>query len=139
MTEWNVPEWNERNRQTIEEFRANGRKSSRPLLLLTTTGAKSGKRHTTPLMYLPDGDRMAIFASKGGNPRNPDWYHNLVANKEVTVEVDGQTYTTEAVVAEPDERDRLYARQSELYPNFAEYQSLVKRRIPVVILNRPGR
>ena len=135
MTEWNVNEWNERNRKTIEDFRANGGNvAGRPLLLLTTTGAKSGRSHTTPLMYLADGDRLAIFASKGGNPAHPDWYHNLVANNTVTVEVGGETFETDAIIADSVERDRLYSIQSELHPNFAEYQQKVLRRIPVVIL-----
>jgi len=137
MSEWNVSEWNERNRKTIEEFRANGGNvAGRPLLLLTTTGAKSGRRHTTPLMYLADEDRLAVFASKGGNPKHPDWYHNLVANNTVTVEVGGETFETQAMIADPVERDRLYATQCERYPIFAEYQQKAKRRIPVVVLSR---
>src|ERR1700726_252443 len=80
-----MPDSNDWNRHTIEEFRANGGKvggmwEGRPLLLLTTTGAKSGKHHTTPTMYLPDGNRLLVFASKGGAPTHPDWYHNLVAH-----------------------------------------------------------
>ena len=80
------------NQRNIDEFRANGGRvtgafADRPLLLLTTTGRKSGKTHTTPVMYLPDGDRLVVFASKGGSPTSPDWYHNLVATPTVTVEV----------------------------------------------------
>ena len=89
------------NRQTIEAFRANGGKvggmwEGRPLLLLTTSGAKSGRRHTTPTMYLADGDRLLIFASKGGAPTNPDWYHNLLVHPEVTVEVGTEKYEATA-------------------------------------------
>ena len=132
-----MSEWNQRNRSVIDDFRANGGSSGdRPLLLLTTTGARTGRRHTTPLMYLSDGERLAVFASKGGDPAHPDWYHNLVANPTVTVEVDGESFETQAVVAEPPERDRLYAIQSERYPNFAEYQQKAKRRIPVIVLER---
>ena len=132
-----MSEWNQRNRSVINEFRANGgHAGDRPLLLLTTTGARSGRRHTTPLMYLSDGDRLAVFASKGGDPAHPDWYHNLVANPTVTVEVAGDCFESQAIVAEPGERDRLYSLQSERYPNFAEYQQKAKRRIPVVLLER---
>ena len=132
---------NDWNRQVIEEFRANGGKvggmwEGRPLLLLTTTGARSGKRHTTPTMYLPDGDRLLVFASKGGAPTNPDWYHNLLAHPEVTVEVGSETYKATATPLTGEERDRLYARQAELYPQFADYQKKTTRKIPVVALER---
>ena len=131
--------WNERNRSVIEEFRANGgRAGTRPLLLLTTTGAKSGRPHTTPLIYLADGNSMAVIASKGGDPSNPDWYRNLVANPTVRVEVKGESFETQARVAEPEERDRLFALQVEQYPFFGQYQQKVKRRIPVVVLERPS-
>lgn len=134
----NMNDW---NRQTIEAFHANGGKvggmwEGRPLLLLTTTGAKSGQRRTTPTMYLRDGDRLLIFASKGGAPANPAWYHNLVAHPEVTVEVGPETYEATATVLNGDERDRLYARQAELYPQFGEYQTKTTRKIPVVALER---
>src|SRR5438874_147032 len=105
-----------RNRKVIEEFRANAGKvqSGLPLLLLTTTGAKTGRQRTTPVAYLADGDRVVVFASKGGGPTSPDWYHNLVANASVTVEVGGETYAARAVVASGEERDRLYTRQASL-------------------------
>ena len=129
------------NRQTIEAFRASGGKvggmwEGRPLLLLTTTGAKSGQRHTTPTMYLRDGDRLLIFASKGGAPTNPAWYHNLVTHPQVTVEVGSETYEATATILTGEERDRLYARQAELYPQFGEYQTKTTRKIPVVALER---
>lgn len=129
------------NRQLIEEFRANAGKvggmwEGRPLLLLTTTGAKSGKRYTHPTMYLADGNRLLVFASKGGAPTHPDWYHNLVANPNVTVEVGPETYEATAVVLTGEERDRWYAKQSELYPQFGEYQKKTTRTIPVVALTR---
>ncbi len=136
-------DFRERNRQVIEDFRANagkagGQWAERPLLLLTTTGRKSGKPYTTPVMYLRDGDRWVIFATKGGAPTNPDWYHNLVAHPIVTVEVGPQTFEARASAAAGAERNQLYARQAQLYPIFAEYQQKTARKIPVVIL-APGR
>jgi deazaflavin-dependent oxidoreductase (nitroreductase family) len=132
---------NDWNRQTIEEFRANGGKvggmwEGRPLLLLTTTGAKSGKRRTNPVMYLRDSDRLLVFASKGGAPTNPDWYHNLVAHPEVTVEVGTQTYEATATPLTGEERDRLFAKQAGLYPQFGAYQARTTRKIPVIALER---
>ena len=134
----NTNDW---NRQTIEEFRENGGKvggfwEGKPLLLLTTTGAKSGQRHTNPMMYLANGNRLLVFASKRGAPTNPDWYHNLVAHPEVTVEVGTETYEATATVLNGEERDRLYARQAELYPQFGEYQANTTRKIPVIALER---
>jgi len=132
-TDWNT--------KIIEEFRANagklgGQFAGAPVLLVTTTGAKTGRRHTTPTMYLPDSERLMVFASKGGAPTNPDWYHNLVAHPRVTVEVGAETYDAEAVVLTGEERDQLYARQAQLYPGFAEYQAKTKRTIPVIALQR---
>src|SRR5665213_1827185 len=118
---------NEWNKSIITEFRANGGKvggqfEGAPLLLLTTTGAKSGRSLTTPVMYLADGDRQLVFASKAGAPTNPAWYHNLVANPTVTVEVGDESFQAKAVPVTGEERDRLYAKQATLYPGFAEYQ-----------------
>ena len=132
---------NDFNQRIIEEFRANGgtvggRFAGAPMLLLTTTGARSGRQHTTPLVYLPDGDRYIIFASKGGAPTHPDWYHNLVAQPEVTAEVGTETIAVRAVVLTGEERDRLYAKQAALRPAFGEYQEKTSRRIPVVALER---
>jgi deazaflavin-dependent oxidoreductase (nitroreductase family) len=129
------------NRHTIEEFRANWGKvggiwEGRPLLLLTTTGAKSGRRHTTPTMYLRDGDRLLIFATKAGAPTNPHWYHNLLAHPEVTIEVGPETYQAIATQVTGEERDRLYAKQAELYPQFADYEKRTTRKIPVIALER---
>ena len=136
-----MAEMNDWNRQTIEQFRANGGKvggfwEGKPLLLLTTTGAKSGQRRTTPMMYLGDGDRLLVFASKRGDPTNPAWYHNLLAYPEVIVEVGSETYEAAATALNGEERDRLYARQAELYPQFGEYQARTTRKIPVVALER---
>jgi len=132
---------NDWNAKIIAEFRANGGKvggqfEGAPLLLLTTTGTKSGLARTSPMMYLPDGDRLVVFASKAGAPTNPDWYHNLVANPSATVEVGTETFDVDAQVTTGAERDELYARQAQLYPGFAEYESKTDRVIPVVALTR---
>lgn len=131
------------NEALIQEFRANqgkvgGRFEGRPVVLLTTTGRKSGRKLTTPLVYLQDGERRLIFASKAGAPANPDWYLNLVANPAVTVEVGTETYEAEAVVITGEERDRLYAKQVEAAPQFGEYQQKTSRVIPVIALERVG-
>src|SRR5262245_28376012 len=97
------------NRQLIEEFRAaGGALEGRQLLLLTTTGARSGRPHTAPMMYVPDGDRLLVIASNAGAARDPDWYQNLVADPQVTVEANGETYPATAVVTRGEERDRLF-------------------------------
>jgi deazaflavin-dependent oxidoreductase (nitroreductase family) len=134
---------NDFNRAIIDEFRANGGKvggqfEGAPVLLLTTTGARSGERRTTPVMYLPDGERMVIFASKAGAPTNPAWYHNLLANPAVTVEVGSETVDANAHVTEGEEREELFDRQAALYPRFAEYAQKTTRRIPVIALEREG-
>ncbi|MBI5949971.1 MAG: nitroreductase family deazaflavin-dependent oxidoreductase [Chloroflexi bacterium] len=132
---------NDFNLKIIEEFRANGGETfgpfkGRPLLLLTTTGAKSGETRTTPLVYSKDADRLVIIASMGGAPKHPAWFLNLSANPKVTVEVGTETYTARAATAEGAERDRLYARQAAEMPAFTEYQQKTTRRIPVVVLER---
>jgi deazaflavin-dependent oxidoreductase (nitroreductase family) len=126
----------EHNRKLIEEFRANKGLGDRPLLLLTTVGARTGIRRTTPMMYVPDGDRLLVIASNAGAPNHPDWYRNLEANPDVTVEVGAETYEAEAVVPTGEERDRLFAGIVEKYPFFADHQAGVSRRIPVVALVR---
>jgi deazaflavin-dependent oxidoreductase (nitroreductase family) len=130
------------NRNLIDQFRANageikdGIFKGAPILLLTTTGAKSGTTYTTPLVFTRDGDRLVIIASKGGAPTNPAWYHNLVANPTVTIEVGPEKYEANALVTQGEERDRLFDAQATLMPNFAEYQRNTTRRIPVVVLER---
>jgi deazaflavin-dependent oxidoreductase (nitroreductase family) len=129
------------NRLLIEEFRSNGGKvtgqfAGRPLLLLTSTGAKSGRAYTTPLVYTKDEERLVIIASKGGAPTNPDWYHNLVAHPTATVELPGERFQAKAVVTIGAERDRLFNQQAEQMPNFAEYQRNTTRKIPVIVLER---
>ena len=132
---------NEFNRNLIEEFRTNGGKVSgmfakAPLVLLTTTGAKSGQPRTFPVVYTRDGDCLIVVASKGGSDQNPAWYHNLVANPMVTVELPDETYQARAVVVDGAERDRLYRAHADRMPNFDEYQAKTTRRIPVIALER---
>jgi len=129
------------NAAVVDEFRTNGGRvtgmfENAPLVLITTTGAKSGRRRTTPIVYTTDGDSVVIIASKGGAPTNPDWFHNLVANPGVTVELPDETFEARARVAEGDERDRLFRAQADQMPNFDEYQKSTTRRIPVVVLER---
>ena len=132
---------NDWNQKIIEEFRSAGGKvggqfEGAPVLLLHSTGAKTGKERTTPMMYLADGDRLVVFASKAGAPTNPDWYHNLLAHPRARVEVGTETFDVDAEVTDREERDRLYAIQSERYPGFAEYEAKTTRVIPVVSLRR---
>ena len=134
-----MPDANDFNQSIIDEFRANGGKvggpfEGAPMLLLTTTGAKSGQARTAPLVYLPDGDRYVVFASKAGAPTNPDWYHNLVANPAVSVEVGSDRVDADAVELTGDERDQLFAKQAERMPGFKDYQAKTTRVIPVVAL-----
>lgn len=131
---------NDFNQQVIDEFRANrgrvgGYFEGARLLLLTTTGARSGAPHTTPVGYLPDGgERVLVIASAGGSPKHPDWYHNIVANPRLTVEDGVFTYEARAVVLDPEERDRAFARAVEADPGWGEYQAKTGRVIPVVAL-----
>jgi deazaflavin-dependent oxidoreductase (nitroreductase family) len=127
------------NQQMIEQFRANGgRMDWGPvsMALLTTTGAKSGRRHLTPLAAYQEDGRLYVIASMGGSPRHPAWYHNLVAHPAVTVEHDGETYEAKANVVLPGERDALFARIVDAMPQFGEYQRNTSRVIPVVELAR---
>ncbi|MFC8781049.1 MULTISPECIES: nitroreductase/quinone reductase family protein [Streptomyces] len=128
------------NQQVIEEFRANKGRVGGPfeggrLLLLTTTGARTGRPHTTPVAYLPDGgERVLVIASAAGSPKHPAWFHNLVAHPEVTVEAGAFTYPARAVVLEGEERDRAFTRAVEAEPGWAAYQERTERVIPVVAL-----
>jgi len=136
-----MAEANDFNTQIIEEFRANegivgGPFEGAPLLLLTTTGAKSGEPRTAPMMYRSEGERMFVFASKAGAPTNPDWYHNLVATPEMTVEVGVERFSARATEVTGAERDRIYAAHATEYPGFAEYEAKTDRIIPVVELVR---
>jgi deazaflavin-dependent oxidoreductase (nitroreductase family) len=129
------------NLKIIEEFRANGGETSgpfkgRPLLLLTSKGAKSGQEGTTPLVYSRDGDQFDNIASMGGAPKNPAWYHNIKANSEVTIEVGTEKFKAKASEVQGAERDRLYAQQAEMMPAFNEYKEKTTRVIPVVVVSR---
>ena len=130
---------NDWNAQTIAEFRRNhgkvgGNFEGAPLLLLHHTGARTGKQRVNPMMYLKDGDRYLVFASKAGADTNPDWYHNIKAHPDVQIEVGDETMDAHASEIKGPERDRLYARQASLYPRFADYQKQTKRVIPVMAL-----
>lgn len=132
---------NDFNRSVIDEFRAKQGKltgpfEGAPMLLLTTTGAKSGRTHITPLVYLRDGNRIVVFGSKAGAPTHPAWYHNLVANPTVTVELPGEQFEARAVVTEGEERERLFAQQKSMMPGFADYERKTTRQIPVIALER---
>jgi deazaflavin-dependent oxidoreductase (nitroreductase family) len=133
MSDWNAA--------IIDEFRANGGKlggnfEGAPMLLLHSTGARSGQERVAPMMYQEVGDDLAVFASKAGAPTNPDWYHNLVANPDATIEIGTETVPVRARVAEGEERERIWETQKERYPGFAEYEEKTDRIIPVVILER---
>jgi len=132
----NVSPW---NRDIVDEFRANGGNvggnfSGAPLLLLHTIGARSGKERVNPLMYQDLGGSVAVFATRGGAPTDPDWYHNLVANPGVTAEIGTETRRFHARTAIGAERDRIWTKQKRDYPGFARYESQTDRVIPVVIL-----
>ena len=136
-----MAEVNDFNRKIIDEFRSKGGRvggpfEGAPMLLLHTTGARSGEERVNPMMYLDLDGRRFVFASKAGAPSNPAWYHNLVANPSVSVEVGSETYPATARPLEGEERDRVYAEQAGRYPGFAEYQEKTDRVIPVVELIR---
>ncbi|MGC2192519.1 MAG: nitroreductase family deazaflavin-dependent oxidoreductase [Candidatus Dormiibacterota bacterium] len=129
-------------RQVIDEFRANegrvgGNFQGAPVLLLHTTGAKSGQERVNPMMYLDLEGRRFVFASKGGAPTNPGWYHNLVSHPTVTVELGTDTFSAKAVPVQGPEHDRIYAVQVSRFPGFGEYQEKTVRVIPVVELTVP--
>ena len=131
-------EYRERNLTVVETFRANNGRmpNDAPLLLLTTKGARSGQTRLNPLAYSRDGEQFVVIASKGGNPKHPDWYHNVVVNPEVTVEVGGERFRARARITDGAERQRLFDAQAALMPNFAEYQEKTSRQIPVIVLER---
>ncbi len=131
MSDWNA--------QVIEEFRANegrvgGWFEGKSVLILHNTGARSGLRRETPLVYRQEGDRVFIFASKGGSDSNPDWYYNLKANPDVDVEIGTDAVSAKAVEILGEERDAIYARQAAAIDNFASYQAGTNRTIPVIEL-----
>ena len=129
MSDWNAG--------VIVEFRKNrgkvgGQFEGAPLLLINHTGARTGKARTNPVMYLKDGHRYLVFASKGGADTNPDWYHNLKKHPEVRIEVGDERIDATAEEITGAERDRLFAKQASLYPQFAQYQRKTKRTIPII-------
>ncbi len=131
MTDWNA--------QIIEEFRANdgrvgGMFEGAPMLVLHSTGAKSGRERVSPLMYQAVDGHYAIFASKAGAPDNPDWYHNLLANPDASVEVGTELVEVTARVTDAEEREPIWTRQKQQYSNFADYERNTSRTIPVVVL-----
>ena len=132
-----VATFTDRNAPIIEEFRANngnveGHKF--PVLLLTTTGGKTGAKRVSPMAYQEGDNALYVFASRGGAPNHPHWYLNLVANPDVTVEVGGETYEATATSLEGEEHHRIYAKQATDFPQFGEYQEKTDRVIPVVAL-----
>jgi deazaflavin-dependent oxidoreductase (nitroreductase family) len=131
------------NRKVIEQFRANGGKvggqfAGAPMVLLTTKGAKSGKTYVNPLVYSRDGDNFVIIASYAGGPKNPSWYHNLVAHPTPTVEIGTERFQAKATFASGAERERLFHQQAGQMPIFNEYRKKTARQIPVVVLERIG-
>jgi deazaflavin-dependent oxidoreductase (nitroreductase family) len=142
MSPRTTAEWQAMNEPVIAEFRANAGRVSRryPVLLLTTTGAKTGRPRVTPLNFSVDGDRLVVIASKGGSASHPSWYANLVAHPEVTIELGAETFQARASTAEEPERTRLFDQQAAEMTFFAGYRKRVKtRQIPVVVFEvEPG-
>ena len=129
----------EKNRQVIEQFRAGGPIEGmhrERLLLLTTIGARTGRRYTTPMMFHRDANRLLVIASNIGAPKHPDWYLNLLAEPKVTVELPDETYDAIAHPATGPEYDQLWTMITGRYPFFADHQNKTTRTIPVVIINR---
>jgi deazaflavin-dependent oxidoreductase (nitroreductase family) len=129
------------NLKVIDEFRANGGKVGKPfegmpMVLVTVTGAKSGKTYTTPLVYSKDGNRFVIIASMAGAPNNPDWYHNIKANPAVTLEIGTERFQAKATVTSGEERERLFNAQAAIMPVFNDYRKKTTRQIPVIALER---
>jgi deazaflavin-dependent oxidoreductase (nitroreductase family) len=130
------------NSSLIADLRAHGGHATsgnfvgRQVLILTTTGARTGEKREIPLAYTIDGDRIVIVASKGGSPTHPAWYHNVVANPNVVVEVNGDRFEATATVAKGDERRRLYDAHASLHPSFIDYEKRTDRVIPVILLQR---
>jgi deazaflavin-dependent oxidoreductase (nitroreductase family) len=129
------------NKKVVDEFRSSGGKvggqfAGAPMIIVTHTGAKSGKTYTTPLVFSKDGDKCVIIASKAGAPKNPSWYYNLVAHPEVTLEIGAEKFTAKATEARGAERDRLFAEQAKMMPQFNDYAKKTSRKIPVFTLER---
>ncbi|MEU6852049.1 nitroreductase family deazaflavin-dependent oxidoreductase [Actinacidiphila alni] len=136
-----MSEFDDMNARVIAEFRANAGKvggnfEGAPMVLLHTIGARTGAERVNPLMYLPDGDRYLIFASKGGADEHPAWYRNIVAHPDIEVEIGDERFAVHAEELKGAERDEKYAKQATLYPGFAEYEKKTSRVIPVIALTR---
>jgi deazaflavin-dependent oxidoreductase (nitroreductase family) len=134
-----MSEADDRNKNIINEFRANegrvgGRFEGRTLLLLHNKGAKSQQERINPVAYVRDGERFVIIASKGGAPTHPDWYYNVIAYPDLTIEVGTETFHVHAKVAEELERTRLYDKMVEMMPAFDDYRHKTTRKIPVIVL-----
>jgi deazaflavin-dependent oxidoreductase (nitroreductase family) len=134
-----MPDVTDFNRSIIEEFRTSGGElggnfAGAPMLLLHSTGARSGQERVNPMMYQEVGDHYAVFASKAGWPTNPDWFHNLLVHPAASIEIGSETKKVRARVASGAERDTIWTTQKERYPGFAEYEAKTDREIPVVIL-----
>lgn len=139
MAQWQAIQWQKRNEKVINEFRANGGKVKgwAPLILLTTRGAKTGQTRIIPLMYVPYGNTILAVASKGGAPKHPEWYHNVLAHPDVTVEVGNEKFETTARILTGAEREKAFKRAVEVFPPYGEYQKKAPREIPVIVLERP--
>jgi deazaflavin-dependent oxidoreductase (nitroreductase family) len=129
------------NEKVISEFRANGGKVGKPfegmpMILVTMKGAKSGKEYTMPLVYSKDGNRYVIIASMAGAPNNPDWYHNIKAHPEVTLEIGTERFAAKAIITSGEERERLFNAQAAIMPIFNDYRKKTTREIPVIALER---
>jgi F420H(2)-dependent quinone reductase len=133
--------WQERNEPIIKEFRENGGKVKgwAPLILLTTKGAKTGQTHIIPLMYVPYGNQILAIASKGGAVKNPEWYHNVLAHPDVTVEVGDEKFETTARILSGAEREKAFEKAVEVFPPYGRYQKKAPREIPVIALERPAK
>lgn len=131
-------DWIENNRQVVEEFRANGGKvqGGESVILLTIKGARSGQPRVYPLMRVSDGDNYIAVASKGGAPKNPLWYNNLVAHPDITVEVGNEKFAATAKLLTGDERKRAFSKAVAVFPPYGEYQKKTDREIPVFLLER---
>jgi deazaflavin-dependent oxidoreductase (nitroreductase family) len=130
------------SRALMDDLRANGGHASggpffgRQVLILTTEGARTGEPRQAPLAYTRDGEDVVIVASMGGSPRHPAWYYNIQAHPTVTIELDGETVTTEAHIADEPERRRLYDQHASMHGSFKEYETMTERVIPVITLRR---
>jgi deazaflavin-dependent oxidoreductase (nitroreductase family) len=139
MTEWDPEAW---TRSLIADMREHGGRPSsgpmagKPLIVLTSIGAKTGEPRTAIVTYHKDGDRWAIAASKGGDPKDPQWFHNLEAHPDVTIEVDNEKVPVHAVVTDGAERDRLWDDHVAALPEFGEYPKKTDRVIPMILLER---